>query len=103
MGKKIGGAPWWLVRGSATIRGRLGAPHEPREKRILREDIDQADNIGGGMWTVSVEDVNGLSSGHLDVLHCVALPGLQSLPFPGSDQHHARLTSVPVNLEFKFY
>ena len=53
------------------------------------------------MWTVSVEDVNGLSSGHLDVLHCIALPGLQSLPFPGSDQHHARLTSMSVNLELE--
>merc|ERR1719507_225082 len=46
--------------------------------------------------TVSVEDVNGLSSGHLDVLH-TALPGLQSLPFPGSDEHHARLTGMAVN------
>ena len=49
--------------------------------------------------TVSVEDVDGLSSGHLDVLHVVALPGLESLPFPSSDQHHARLTSMAVNLE----
>ena len=49
--------------------------------------------------TVSVEDVDGLSSGHLDVLHVVALPGLESLPFPSSDQHHARLASVAVNLE----
>ena len=48
--------------------------------------------------TVSVEDVNGLSSGHLDVVH-TALPGLKSLPFPGSDQHHARLTGMAVNLE----
>merc|ERR1719376_855008 len=46
--------------------------------------------------TVSVEDVNGLSSGHPDVLH-TALPGLKSLPFPGSDQHHARLTGMAVN------
>ena len=87
-----------MVRGSATIRGRLGAPPEPREKRILREVIDQAENIGGGMWTVSVEDVNGLSSGHPDVLH-TALPGLDSLPFPSSDQNHARLTSWSVNLQ----
>ena len=49
--------------------------------------------------TVSVEDVDGLSSGHLDVLHIVALPGLESLPFPSSDQHHARLTSMSVNLD----
>ena len=61
------------------------------------EDVNSNNN--NKVPTVSVEDVDGLSSGHLDVLHVVALPGLESLPFPSSDQHHARLARVAVNLE----
>ena len=77
-----------------------GTTRTEREKNPERKELlTRLRTLGGGMSTVSVEDVNGLSSGHLDVLHCVALPGPQSLPFPGSDQHHARLTSVAVNLE----